>query len=60
MVRHPWVLAATLFALGVIAWTVLAERPRKGSLRLETSTTLSADPDLRLISERNPYMRTER
>jgi hypothetical protein len=60
MVRHPWILATALFAFGAIAWVVLAERPPKSSLRLETSDSLSADPDLRLISERSPYMRTER
>jgi hypothetical protein len=60
MVRHPWILGATLFAFGVIAWVVIAERPQKSSLRLETSHSLNADPDLRLISEGSPYMRTER
>ena len=60
MVRDPWTLAAALFAFGVIAWVLVAERPQKSAERLETSHSLSADPDLRLISERSPYMRTER
>jgi hypothetical protein len=60
MVRHPWVLAATLLAFGTIAWVLLAEPPRKTDLGLETSHSLNGEPDLRLISERSPYMRTER
>ena len=58
MERDPWTFAAA-FALGFIAWVVFAN-PQKGSPRLEASKSLSADPDLRLISERSPYMRTER
>ena len=27
MVRDPWTLAVALFAFGVIAWVVVAERP---------------------------------
>jgi hypothetical protein len=60
MVRHPWAVAAALFAFGVIGWVLIAERPRDSSVRKETSHSLSADPDLRLISERSEYMRTER
>jgi hypothetical protein len=58
MMRDPWTLAAALFAFGVIAWVVVAERPPKSLGRIEASPTLAADPDLRL--ERSPYMRTER
>jgi hypothetical protein len=58
MVRDPWIFAAA-FALGFIAWVVFAH-PQKSSPRLEASQSLSADPDLRLISERSEYMRTER
>ena len=58
MVRDPWTFAAA-FASGFIAWVVFAN-PQKSSPRLEASQSLSADPDLRLISERSPYMRTER
>jgi hypothetical protein len=56
MVRDPWTLAVALFAFGVIAWVVVAERP----VRIEAARTLAADPDLRLVSERSEYMRTER
>lgn len=57
--RYPWTLAAALFAFAAVAWAV-AERPPENPLRIEASLTLAADPDLRLVSERSPYMRTER
>jgi hypothetical protein len=57
--RYPWIVAP-LFAVGVIAWAMLAERPQETRLRIEASMTVAADPDLRLVSERSPFMRTER
>ena len=60
MMRDPRTLAAALFAFGVIAWVVLAERPPESPVRIEAARTLAADPDLRFVSERSPYMRTER
>ena len=64
MVRDLLILAAATIVLGVIVWSVLGNPPKrslqKSSLPLETSHSLNADPDLRLISERSPYMRTER
>ncbi|MET4120322.1 hypothetical protein ABIB90_008266 [Bradyrhizobium sp. JR4.1] len=57
--RYPWIVAL-LFAVGVIAWAMLAERPPETPLRIEASMTVAADPDLRLVSERSPFMRTER
>jgi hypothetical protein len=53
-------MAAAVFAFGIIAWVVVAERPPKSPVRIEASRTLAADPDLRLVSERSEYMRTER
>ena len=58
MVRDAWTFAAA-FALGFIAWVAFSH-PQKSSPRLEASQSLGADPDLRLISERSEYMRTER
>jgi hypothetical protein len=58
MVRDPWTFAAAL-ALGFVAWLVFAH-PQKSSPRLEASQSLTADPDLRIISERSEYLRTER
>jgi hypothetical protein len=58
-VRDPWTVAAVLFAFGVIGWVVVAERPPKNQGRIEAARTVAADPDLRLVSERSEYMRTE-
>ena len=61
MVRdHPWIITASVFALGVTGWVVVAERPPNSPVRIEAARTSAADADLRLISERSPYMRTER
>ena len=64
MVRDLLVLAAASIVLGVIVWSVLGHQQRtslQGSyLRRETSHSLNAGPDLWLVSERSPYMRTER
>jgi hypothetical protein len=64
MVRDLWILAAVSIAVGVIVWIVLGNPQKRSvqraSLRMEISHSLDADPDLRLISERSPYMRTER
>ncbi len=59
MVRDPWMVAAALFAFGMIAWILVAEHPQSPVWR-EASQSLSADPDLRLISEHSEFMRTER
>ena len=37
MMRYPWTLAAALFAFGVIAWVVVAERPPENPVRIEAS-----------------------
>jgi hypothetical protein len=62
MVRDPRTFAAAV-AFGFIAWIVgwlVFANSEKSSPSLEGSQSSSADPDLRLISERSPYMRTER
>jgi|1185.fasta_scaffold56002_2 hypothetical protein len=58
MERNLWVLSAAFVFLGLLVW-ILAANPQKSSLRTEAQT-LSAGPELRLISERSSYMRTER
>ena len=62
MVRDPRTFAAAVafgFIAWIVAWVVFANS-EKISPGVEASQSVSADPDLRLISERNPYMRTER
>jgi len=46
--------------LGLITWTFWGN-PEMGYVpRLRTAQSLKADPNLKLISERSAYMRTER
>jgi hypothetical protein len=62
MVRDPRTFAAAI-AFGFIAWIVgwlVFANSEKSSPSLEGSLSMAADSNLRLISERNPYMRTER
>jgi predicted nucleic acid-binding Zn ribbon protein len=58
MERNLWVLSAAFVFLGLVVW-VLSANPQKSSWRTEAQS-LSAGPELRLISERSSYMRTER
>ena len=60
MVRDLRTIAAVVFAFGMIAWVLVAECPQKSPVWMEASQSLSADPDLRSISERSEFMRTER
>ena len=63
MARDLLTLAALSIVFGVIVWIIPAPQKnlrQKSSLRMETSHSFNADPDLRLISERSPYMPTER
>jgi hypothetical protein len=60
MVRDPWTLAVALFAFGVIGWVVVANVPQRTRFGSRQPEPWFADPDLRLVSERSPYMRTER
>jgi hypothetical protein len=62
MVRDPWTFAAAC-AFGFVAWVVawlVCSNPEKSSQGFEAPQSLRADPELGLISERSPYMRTER
>jgi hypothetical protein len=62
MVRDPRTFAAAV-AFGFIAWLVAwvgFHNLEKSSQGLEGSQSLSVNPELRSISERSPYMRTER
>jgi hypothetical protein len=59
MAQQPSILAATLFVTSIIGWILLAERPQEIELGRNTVSSHS-ETDLRLISERSPYMRTER
>jgi hypothetical protein len=64
MIRDLLTLAAASIMVGAIVWSVFGNPQKRSSqgssLRIKTSHSLNAHPDLRLISERSEYMRTER
>ncbi len=63
-----WTSWAFLAFLGSLAFLVLfiADRQmnagvdRLSGMKIPPQSALNADPDLKLVSERSPYMRTER
>ena len=63
-----WTSWAFLAFLGALACSVLiiadyemdAGVDRLSKMKLSPQSALDADPNLKLISERSPYMRTER
>jgi hypothetical protein len=63
-----WTSWALLAFLGSLAFLVLfiADRQmnagvdRLSRMKIPPQSALDADPDLKLVSERSPYMRTER
>jgi hypothetical protein len=60
MRRDLLLICSAILALGLISWTFWGN-PEMGSVpRMHTDQSLEADPNLKLISERSAYMRTER
>ena len=60
MRRDLLLICNAILALGLISWTFWGN-PEMGSVpRMHTAQSLEADPNLKLISERSAYMRTER
>ena len=61
-----WTSWAFLAFLGSLAFFVLfiadmnAGVDRLSTMKLPSQSALDGDPDLKLVSERSPYMRTER
>jgi len=63
-----WTSGAFLAFLGSLAFFVLfiadqqknAGVDRLSTMKLPPQSALDADPNLKLVSERSPYMRTER
>ena len=60
MRRDLLLICSATLALGLISWTFWGN-PEVGSApRMHPAQSLKADPNLKLISERSAYMRTER
>ena len=58
MKRDIVVISGATLAIGVIMWAFVGN-PESTS-RMRVSQKMDVAPELKLISERNPYMRSER
>ena len=58
MKRDLFLIAAGMIAVGLIAWFFAGNPPRL--TRLHAHQHLADDANLRLVTERSPYMRSER
>jgi hypothetical protein len=59
MRRDLMVIGGASLLLGLITWALWGN-PESSVPRMHTVQSLGADPNLKLISEDSPYMRTER
>ncbi len=60
-----WAFLAFLGSLGFLVLFIADQQmdavvDRLSTMKLPPQSTLDADPNLKLVSERSPYMRTER
>jgi hypothetical protein len=58
MKRDIVVISGATLAIGVIMWAFVGNPESAGRMRV--SQKMDVAPELKLISERNPYMRSER
>ena len=59
MKRDIFAISGGLIAFGAVVWTFWGN-PETVTRTQPVRQELAVDPDLKLISERSPYMRTER
>lgn len=60
MKRDVFLVSGGILGLGLLSWTFWGNPESSAVPRVHTVQILHDDPDLRLVSERSPYMRTER
>jgi hypothetical protein len=60
MRRDLLFVAGGIVATGLTMWSFLGNPPKHSASRVLVIQQLDADPDLKAISERSPYMRSER
>jgi len=53
-------VAGGIVATGLTMWGFLGNPPKHSVPRVSVVQQFDADPDLKVISERSPYMRSER
>ena len=54
------IVAGGIVATGLAMWSVWGNPPKHGAPKVLMVERLDADPDLKAISARSPYMRSER
>ncbi len=54
------IVAGGIIATGLTAWSLWGNPPKHSAPRLLAVQQLDADPDLKTVSERSPFMRSER
>lgn len=54
------IVVGGIVAIGLTMWTFWGNPPKHGAPRVLAVQQLDVDPDLKAISERSPYMRSER
>lgn len=54
------IVVAGIVATGLAIWSVWGNPPKHGAGKVQIVQRLDVDPDLKAVSERSPYMRSER
>ena len=54
------IVVGGIVATGLTMWSFLGNPPKHSATKVQVVQQLHADPDLKAISERSPYMRYER
>lgn len=60
MKRDLPIVFGCIVATGLTIWSYWGNSPKNGAPRQAAMQQLDIDPDLKTISERSPYMRSER
>jgi len=54
------IVTGGIVATGLAMWSIWGNPPKHSAPRVMVVQQLQADPDLKAVSERSPYMRSER
>jgi hypothetical protein len=60
MKQDMLIVAGGIVATGLAMWSLWGNPPKHGAAKVLVVQQLDADPDLKVVSERSPYMRSER